>query len=398
MPKKKISKRQKRKWHPKFKKYMKFIAGHHNYRGLPFLYKENSEIRWIVARSSEKGLARWKWWDKKRKELGLSKDNAWISKTARAIHPTGEKPCQICGKIMKLDYVYPNKKGGLSPGAMSNAPDRLDGFHSYNLCCRSKHDKGRHKSNLARYGEDRRAYENWAEGDWKAASWLMKEFQKHGISPDHLGPISLGFKHAPKFRPLSRSANSARNNRMTFNDVKLLIEEEQAESVISAHSKYVWDLLKRRVKNDEDALKFSKLMRKNMHCIFSIFSYLVGMGYKNFLIKYFLHPEYAYYSIKFEGFDPKTGCYKKMIKTKGAKKQYRNNAKRYIRISFESLKQYTLKKNRNLKGRFINSIENNLKEVTQSLENKNEKIALSKLFNIFKMVAENLVKEFDYKF
>lgn len=387
--------RKKRDWHPKFKKYMKFIVSHPNYKGIPFLYKENGEIRWIVARSSEKGLARWKWWDNKRKELGIKKDGAWISKTARAIHPTGEKPCQICGKVMKLDYVYPNKKGSLSPGAMSDAPDRLDGFHSYNLCCRSKHDTGRHKSNLARYGEDRRAYENWAEGDWKAASWLMKEFQKHGISPDHLGPISLGFRHAPKFRPLSRAANSARNNRMTLNDVKLLIKEEKKENAISAHSKYVWDLLKKRVGNDNDALKLSKLMRENMHCVLSIFSYLADRGYKDFLIKYFLHPEYADYSIKFEGFDPKTGFYKKMVKTEGTKKQYRNNAKRYIRISFESLKQYSLKKNRNLKKWLTDEIEDNLKEVVQYLENGNEKRALSQLFNVFKIVAENLAEKFN---
>ncbi len=33
----------------------------------------------------------------------------------------------------------------LGPGAMSNFPDRFDGFHSYNRCCRSSQDKGRSK-------------------------------------------------------------------------------------------------------------------------------------------------------------------------------------------------------------------------------------------------------------
>ena len=220
--------KNKRVWHPAFKKYMKFIVNHPNYKGMPFLFKENGDIRWITSGKSAIGKARYSWWDKKRKELGMPKGTAWISKVARANHPTGEKPCQICGKVMKLDYVYPNKKSGCSPGAMSNAPDRLDGFHSYNLCCRSKQDTGRHKGNMARYGEDRRVYENWSEGDWKAASWLMKEFQKHGVSPDHLGPISLGFSHRPKFRPLTRAANSPRKNRMTFEDIKLLLGEEMA--------------------------------------------------------------------------------------------------------------------------------------------------------------------------
>jgi len=386
--------RDKREWHPKFKKYMKFIVDHPNYKGMPFLYKENGEISWIVAGKSEKGLARLKWWDEKRKELGIKKDGAWISKTARAIHPTGEKPCQICGKVMKLDYIYPNNKGGLSPGAMSNAPDRLDGFHSYNLCCRSVQDKGRHKANLARYGEDRRAYENWSGGDWKAASWLMKEFQKNKISPDHLGPISLGFTHRPKFRPLTQSENSARNNRMTYEDVVLLLEEEKKEDIISAHSKALWDLLKGRVKNDNDAKKLSKIMRENMHYVLSIFAYISKKGHKNFLVRNFLHPEYANYSVKFDGFDPATGMYVEMIKVEGDKKQYKNNAKRYIRIAFESLIEYSKKTNRNLKKWKTDGIKNKLDNVINSLKSKKEKDALRELNEIFIDVANILADKF----
>lgn len=389
-----MAKRVKRDWHPAFRKYMKFIVEHPNYAGMPFLYKKDGSIRWVVTRGSEAGQARLKWWDNKRKELGLPKGDAWISKTARAIHPTGEKPCQICGKVMSLDYVYPNKRNSLSPGAMSNAPDRLDGYHTYNLCCRGKQDTGRHKSNLARYGEDRRAYENWSEGDWKAASWLMKEFQKHGVSPDHLGPISLGFSHRPKFRPLTRAANSARNNRMTLEDIKLLLEEEMAEPVISAHSQHLWDLLKNEVTDDEGALKLGKLMRENMHHILSIFSYLSEKGHKDFLIKNFLHPEYANYSIKYEGFDPKTGNFEKMVKTNGTKKQYTNNAKRYIRISLEALKQYSLKENRNLKKWLTDEVEESLAKVIKHLERGNEKKARACLFETFELVAKNLAKKF----
>src|SRR3989344_5621096 len=132
--------RQKRTWHPKFREYMLSIVQHPNYRGMPFLYKNDGEIRWIASGKSDIGKARFKWWDEKRKKLSIPKEGAWISKVARAIHPTGEKPCQICGKVMSLDYVYPNKRNSMSPGAMSNAPDRLDGYHTYNLCCRAKQD------------------------------------------------------------------------------------------------------------------------------------------------------------------------------------------------------------------------------------------------------------------
>lgn len=390
-----MAKRTKRNWHSNFLKYMELIVNHPNYKGMPFLYKDNGEIRWIVARSSEKGLARLEWWDKKREKLGIPKNGAWISKTARAIHPTGEKPCQICGKVMKLDYVYPNKRGGLSPGAMSNAPDRLDGYHSYNLCCRSKHDTGRHKSNLARYGEDRRAYENWSDGDWKAASWLMKEFQKHDVSADHLGPISLGFSHRPRFRPLNRSANSARNNRMTYGDISALIEEEKKEEVISAHSKALWDLLKNRVKSDIDALRLSKLMRENMHYVLSIFSDIADRDYKNFLMKNFLHPEYSNYSVKFDGFDPKTGFYKEMVKTEGNKKQYKNNAVRYIRISFESLLKYSTKRNRNQKKWQTNEIKGKINKTLNYLKSGDEKSAVKELHNVFALIAQKLAEKFN---
>lgn len=389
-----MAQRIKRDWHPKFKEYMKFIVGHPNYKRMPFLYKKDGNVRWIVTRGSEVGQARLKWWNDKRKELGFPKDIR-ISKVVRAIHPTGEKPCQICGKVMSLDYIYPNKKGSKSPGAMSDAPDRLDGYHTYNLCCRGKQDTGRHKSNLARYGEDRRAYENWSEGDWKAASWLMKEFQKNKVSPDHLGPISLGFTHRPNFRLLATGAeNSARGNRMTYKDVQLLIEEEKEEKIISSHSKFIWDMLKNKVKNDEDALKLGKIMRENLHCILGIFSYISSKGYKKFLIKNFLHPEYAYYSVKFEDFDPKTGKYAKMIRTIGSKKQYSNNAKRYVRIAFESLKAYTLKENRHLKNFLTNDIQDNLTLITSALELKNEDLALNRLNKTFEVIALDLCKNF----
>lgn len=390
-----MAKRTKRDWHPAFKKYMKFIINHPNYKGMPFLFKDNGDIRWITSGKSEIGRARYDWWDKKRKELKIPKDTAWISKVARAIHPTGEKPCQICGKVMKLDYVYPNNRGGLSPGAMSNAPDRLDGFHSYNICCRSKQDKGRHKENLSRYGEDRRAYENWAEGDWKAASWLMKEFNKHKVSADHVGPISLGFRHRPKFRPLSGAKNSARGNRMTFGDVKMLLaDEKRKEEVISSHSKYLWDDLKNKVKNDSDALKLSKLMRQNMHNILSIFAFISEKGYRDFLIKNFLYPEHANYSISFTDFNPKDGSFKSMVKKVGDKKQYENNIKRYIRISLDSLKKYTEKENRHNKNWRTKEVDVKLNEVIKNLEQKEEKEALKNLKVLFKLVSTNLAKNF----
>ncbi|MHA1252643.1 MAG: Alw26I/Eco31I/Esp3I family type II restriction endonuclease [Candidatus Helarchaeota archaeon] len=422
--------RTKREWNPKFIKYMKSIIKHPNYKDMPDIYKSDGSIRWVVSKKSKIGEKRLRWWQKKALELGIPLEGQWISKVAKKIHPTKKKVCQICGKEMSIEYVYPTKnlikklnriegfedkfkyndfqsidkilskviqtlgnkgfkyfseifkipnhiektideywnfiynnyvvleKRILSPGAMSNAPDRLDGFHSYNICCRSSEDKGRHKENLARYREDRRAYEHWADGDWKVASSLMQSHKgkcvicgkETQVTADHIGPISLGFAHLPHFQPLCKSCNSAKNNRMFFQDVKKLIElEEKGEVVISWHSKYIWDGLKKRINNDEDAKKLSKLMRTSHHYFMELFYFISINGYKDFLMQY-LHPEYAYYEkIEFTDLNPSTFEYKKIKKKEGNKKQYQNNAARYIRIAFESLEEYHKKRNRKLK-------------------------------------------------
>lgn len=343
---------------------------------------------------------------------GLLLGEPKISDIARFIHPTKFKPCQTCGKSLSIEYVYLNSNGIknalklfpeipidefteigklineiaekygesglnrftkgfnlapirltpflierefrkekislLSPGAMSNAPDRLDGFHSYNKCCRSKEDKGRSKENLSKYGEDRRAYENWADGDWKAASWLMKEFAKHNVSADHIGPISLGFCHTPFFAPMTKQENSAKNNRIRLSDVKKLIElESSGNQIVSWHTKPIWDKLKARIASDEDALELSKLLRKHLHRVLLVLNELKERGNDAFL-KSLLNPEYAFYSIEVMGFNPLTGGYKRIEKTKGTLTQYSRNAERYIRIAFESLEQYKQKDNRKL--------------------------------------------------
>lgn len=123
-----------------------------------------------------------------------------------------------------LEEVYiPSEPSLLSPGVMSNAPDRLDGFHSFNRCCRGKADTGRLKTNMTTYVTDRRVFEYWASGDWVAADRLMgllrrdfgAEECRHGhpgpCHADHIGPISLGFAHRPRFQMLCASCNSAKN-------------------------------------------------------------------------------------------------------------------------------------------------------------------------------------------
>ena len=396
-----------RKWNDNFTNYTEMIVNHPNYKGLFFQRGRDGKVKWVVAGKSENGLLRRAWWDKQCIAHKIPIEPGCYAKIAVKIHPTKLHVCQICGRSLFVKYVYPNKRSQnqlnqllnidiapytlsifdivekyghteqlsngikkvfkinlnipneelaeyiyqncatrLSPGVMSNSPDRFDGFHSDGNCCRGESDKGRHKDNLQRYTQDRRVYENWSDGDWKMADRLMSEFSKHGVSADHIGPISLGFCHRPKFQPMSKSENSAKNNRMSYSDVKILIEDEiNGDIVVSWHSKYLWDKLKNNVTSDKDAVKLSSLMRTNLHQILTIFSIISEKGCDEFLKKY-LNPQYSYADYKFVGFDPNTGSYKKVIPEKLTGKNQQNNAERYIRIAFESLSAYKEKENR----------------------------------------------------
>jgi len=239
-------------------------------------------------------------------------------------------------EYVKQTYVDKMSKR-FSPGVMSNAPDRFDGFHSYGLCCRSVSDKGRHPDNLQQYGEDRRAYEFWSDGDWKESSWIMKDINREGKSADHTGPISCGFVHG-NLLPVTSRFNSAKNNRMSLGDVQRLLKiEKSSEQVVSWHSKYLWDKLKYRVKNDEDAKQLSKLMVENLLNVLQVLNLISKAGYKEYLLGK-LNPKYAFFAFK------KENAKEKRLKIN--RTEERRNAIRYIRISLESLDNYAQKENR----------------------------------------------------
>lgn len=464
---------EERNWHDDFVSYMMEIASHDNYEGMPEAFKDDGSVRWVVTGKSRLGKQRLAWWNRKREELGIEGGGKWPSRTARANHPTGRKPCQICGRTLSLDYVYPtrntikrlnkeiteilvlefedlleleevievllieleesevieilkkvfnipvsqkgtlstllnfildNRKSMFSPGAMSNCPDRFDGYHSYNKCCRAREDTGRHRSNLQRYGEDRRAYEYWSDGDWKAAAWLMREINKAGtrgvcsicgrkgkVTADHLGPISLGFSvgDPPFLRPACSSCNSSRNNRMTLADIEELCEREEGGiEVVSWHTKYVWNSLKDKPSTDEEAKIVSRLMRTNLHYVLTLLGKIAEGGHRQFLVERFLHPEYAYYSIEFQGFNPETGNYDRIAKERGTIRQYSRNAERYVRISLESLGQYLEKDNRRFTKEHLEEVYSFADTIIAQLNNNNDSEGLESIERFLKIFAE----------
>src|SRR5690606_22423256 len=116
---------------------------------------------------------------------------------------------------------------------------------------------------------------------------------------DHIGPISLGFCHRPEFKLLSKEANSAKNNRMSLEDVLHLIQREKEGIVVASwYATPLWNLRKKDVLNDEQALRLSKMLRDNQRHAMKILSIMFDNERFAFLI-YLLELEYSNYNFEF---------------------------------------------------------------------------------------------------
>ena len=277
--------------------------------------------------------------------------------------------------LMWIENVYVEAEPSLlGPGSMANPPDRFDGFHSFNRCCRAKADKGRTPTNLSLYATDRRAFEFWSDGNWITANKLMgminTDSNLSGLpcrnigdgkshptpcTADHIGPISLGFVHCPRFQLLCRNCNSGKNNRMYFTDVKYLLYcESKGETVISWYAKRVWDLLKNKVCNGDDALRLSRVMRDNRYNALKILSFFLKR--KEFLFLYtILDLSYADYDYSIKAVQTSANPIDKAStivtatfeKQKMILKYGLIQKARKVRIAFLALKSYSQKENRN---------------------------------------------------
>ena len=260
---------------------------------------------------------------------------------------------------IERDYVR-QEPSLLSPGVMSNAPDRFDGFHSFNRCCRGVADTGRHAENLRSYTTDRRVFEYWSEGDWIAADRMMglvrARFSSHACadggdgppSADHVGPLSLGFTHRPEFRLLSKSANSAKNNRMTMWDVRFLLKREaMGEVVASWYAEPLWRLIKAKIGDEETALRASKLMRDNQRNAMAVLADLYAAGHFVFLAS-LLELHYADVHVEFEGLGvvDYVTTFSELVRTSRLTKYAVEQKARRVRIGFEALRAYSEKSNR----------------------------------------------------
>ena len=276
----------------------------------------------------------------------------------------------------KTQYIRSTK---LSPGYMGDCPHRLDGLHDYCIFCRKENDPGRSDDNMRTYIHDRRAFMWWAEGDWKVADTLYNSATSgicancgrrvKKISPDHIGPLACGFKQNGLFEPLCGRCNSSKNRRFTFDNINTLLayETNKDESVASWQVRTLWDSTKNKTKDDNAAKTLSNYMRAMQDYYLRSLNHFAENGCYDFLSLY-LHPEYANYTISFEGLDTSTLTFKSFSKRKKTTKGTRSLASRTVRIAYEELAEYCSKATTQRKSIIFNITDDFLKEDIERID------------------------------
>lgn len=254
--------------------------------------------------------------------------------------------------IDTLEYAC--RKGNkkcLGPGAMSNFPDRYDGFHTYNRCCRPIQDKGRSKENLKSYTKDRRAYEYWSDGNIHAANQFMGSSFFDGTSADHIGPISLGFVHDPRYlQPMPSGDNSSKRDRLQVIDIKNIIETQNHTDVypMSWQSKLIWEYIRANYTKHPEKVPnlYRNALKQNManfmYILLSILELCPQNG-ENFLAKAYLEPNYNYFKYSYK-FNERGEIIAKQPRHYTDRNQ--NETDRYRRIAIKSVYDYSEKDNR----------------------------------------------------
>ena len=415
--------REERPWHPNFIQYMRFIASHPNYAGLPIRRGEDGSLGWVAPKKTKIGKARIAWCADKARQMGIPAGPGMYAQVMLAIHPTKRKVCQICGREMSLYYLYPNvnllkalnrrygtdfticdqigdiwdelvragtprediarfliEKGGLDlepsapkeavigelerrcrakeraclgPGAMSDFPDRFDGFHPYNRCCRGSQDKGRSKDNLRAYAKDRRAYEYWSDGNIHAANQYMASDRFKNTSADHIGPISLGFVHDPRYlQPMPGGDNSAKRDRLEPKDIEKIIQTERRTGVFPTnwYARELWEHVKASyaAHPERSCEPYRTGMKQNMTDFMFVLRTILDrcpQRGRAFLTEAFLAPNFPCFD-----YDYTFGSRGEILRRTPRRRteSSRSELDRYCRIAIQAVYEYGEKENRNM--------------------------------------------------
>lgn len=302
--------------------------------------------------------------------------------------------------IDKIEYECRVKgKGFLGPGAMSNAPDRFDGFHSYNRCCRKKEDRGRWDSNMDTYNQDRRAYELWSDGNIHAANKFMRNEIFSGVSADHIGPISLGFVHDPRYlQPMSGNKNSSKRDRLSVDDIEKIFEIESRTGVYPAswYVKYIWEYIKTNYKDNKNKVEtvYRDAMKQNMVNFMNLlYRIIIGSGDcgKELLAEFFLEPNYHYFEFDYE-FNELGEIISQTPRHRTERSK--GDMERYRRIAVDSVIEYVEKENRNLKPSISRQNLLKIDEVVSAINSHGDKMSIkTEIQNIMQSIQNDTIAE-----
>ena len=293
-------------------------------------------------------------------------------------------------------------RGGLSkmlgPGAMSNFPDRYDGFHTYNRCCRSTEDKGRSRENLKTYGKDRRAYEYFSDGNIHAADRFMNSKFFEGKSADHIIPVSLGGVHDSHYlQPMPTGDNSSKRDRLVKDDVLKAIEIEKTskQKAVSWFVSDLWEFLKNNVHcfSQTDFENFRVCLKQNMTDFLNVLCKIKELDNEigiHFITEMLIKPKHKYFEIDYE-FNA-DGSYKEKERhiTERASEEF----ERMKRISLDSLDEYKSKDNRNMNSDFIPEEEQSISEICNKIQSNDSKMAFTLLENTMNGIQKRQLKAF----
>lgn len=317
-------------------------------------------------------------------------DSSYIGSEGELLIDACEQTCRVDKKSKKL-----------GPGAMSNFPDRFDGFHSYNRCCRSVEDKGRHADNLKTYTKDRRAYEYWSDGNICSANGFMGSSYFNESSADHTGPISLGFVHDSAYlKKMPQGDNSSKRDKLLFEDVLKIIkiENETGIKAVSWFSEDIWHFLKqqvseKRINGDGSKLENVRLMFKQsmsdyMFILKTIKSSPNGVDY---LTETYISPK-----MKDFQFDYKWDSSGRIIsKTpRVVNDANRKEFDRMKRICLKSLDDYESKSNRNVKHDLVSKESDELRRICRIVSSGEYPEAKQAVERLVRNIEQRIIQKY----
>lgn len=308
--------------------------------------------------------------------------------------PTNARKQQV---IDQLELACRKKgKKCLGPGAMSNFPDRFDGFHSYNRCCRSTQDKGRSKENMKTYTKDRRAYEYWSDGNIHAANQFMGSSFFKGTSADHIGPISLGFVHDPRYlQPMPTGDNSTKRDRLQYEDIVKILQVEARTGIypMSWYSKQIWEHIKENYNSNITRIStvYRDALKQNMaNYMFVLWSILTNCGEtgEDFLVEALLMPNFKYFNRSYE-----FNALGEIIKENPRHFTERNmyETERYARIAIEAVYDYNNKENRNVEQNLNDNEMKGLEKLCGKIRNREDLVKIKAFLEYLMMLIQRRI-------